>query len=133
MIKFIRNIPWKDVIVAVLLGAIVIGACVGIGSALTNKTKSVSSLAFSRGEIDKNGLFEESKISICTKDLIECAGLKIEPSFEASGTYQVFYYDSNKLFVGTSDKYDTADGGFYEKGDNFAFAKYGCNQNANIF
>ncbi len=124
MIRFIRNIPWKDILVIVLLGALCLGAVVGVTAAVTNKTKTVSSLKFERGAIDSSGAFIESDTSIYTADYIDCQGLHIEPDFDATGTYQVFYYDANKQFAGATDVMNTAENPVYDKGDTFAFAKY---------
>ena len=124
MINFIRNIPWKEVGIIILLGALALGAIVGIGAAVTNKTKTVSSLEFARGEVDENGVYVKSETSIYTKNLIECQGLEITPDFEATGTYQVFYYDTNKLFLGTSGELNASSGGTYKKRQDFPYAKY---------
>ncbi len=124
MIKFIRNIPWKEVGIIILLAALALGAIVGIGAALTNKTKTVSDFVFAKGELDGDGHYVESVRSICTKELIECQGLKIEPDFDATGTYQVFYYGSDKQFIGATEKFVTAETPIYEKGNTFAMAKY---------
>lgn len=124
MIKFLKRIPWKDVLVTVLVVALGVGAVVGVGTALTAKTKTVSPLVFARGAIDSTGAFVKSDTSIYTEDYIECQGLKIEADFDATGTYQVFYYDSNKKFAGATDVYDTSTSPVYDKGNTFAFAKY---------
>jgi len=124
MIKFIRNIPWKEVGIIILLGALALGAIVGIGAAVTTKTKTVSSLEFARGEVDENGVYVKSETSIYTKNLVECQGLEITPDFEATGTYQVFYYDTNKLFLGASPVLNASTGGTYKKGQDFPYAKY---------
>ena len=124
MIKFLKRIPWKDILVTVLVVALAAGALLGVGTALTNKTKKVSPLVFERGALDANGLHVESKTSIYTKDLIECQGLEIEPDFEVSGTYQVFYYDTNKQFLGASALQDSQTDGVYTKGMEYPLAKY---------
>ena len=124
MIKFLKRIPWKDILVTVLVVALAAGALLGVGTALTNKTKKVSPLVFERGALDENGLHVESKTSIYTKDLIECQGLEIEPDFEVSGTYQVFYYDTNKQFLGASALMDSQTDGVYNKGREYPLAKY---------
>ena len=124
MINFIRNIPWKEILIIGLLAALGIGAVVGIGAALTAKTETVSAFAFAKGELDSNGHYVESDRSICTKELIECQGLKIEPDFDATGTYQVFYYGSDKQFIGATEKLVTAETPVYDKGNTFVGAKY---------
>lgn len=124
MIKFLKRIPWKDVLVTILVVALGVGAVVGVGAAITNKQKTVSPLVFERGALDENGLHVESKTSIYTKDLIECQGLEITPDFEASGTYQVFYYDTNKIFIGATSVMDAHSVATYKKGADFPYAAY---------
>ena len=124
MIKFIRNIPWKEILVIGLLAALGIGAVVGIGAALTAKTESVSAFKFERGAIDEDGLFIKSERSIYTKNYIECQGLEITPDFEATGTYQVFYYDTNKVLLGATPVMDARSSSPYKKGSDFHYAKY---------
>ena len=124
MIKFIRNIPWKEVLVIALLAALGIGAIVGISAAVTEKQKTVSSLVFERGDIDDDGLFIKSDRSIYTKNYIECQGLEITPDFEATGTYQVFYYDTNKVLLGATPVMDARSTSPYKKGSDYYYAKY---------
>ena len=76
-----------SVFVAVL---VIVGAIAGVVALTTRKTKSLSSAMFAIGGIDDDGIFAESKVSIYTKEMFECAGLVIEPDYEASGTYRVF-------------------------------------------
>ena len=103
--------------------ALLIASVAGLSSLLDRDTKTISPFAFSLGALDKRGEYVETNKSIYTKELIECQGLKIEPDFEASGTFQVYYYDEMKNFVGTSGAIDAKDGD-YEKGDTFKYAKY---------
>ena len=126
MIKFLKRIPWKDVLVTVLVVALGVGAVVGVGAAITNKQKTVSPLVFERGAIDENGQYVKSTQSIYTKDYIECQGLEITPDFEATGTYQVFYYDVNRIFIGATPVMDASNSVTYKKGVDFPYAKYAC-------
>lgn len=124
MKRFFRNIPWRNVLIITLVAVLGIGAVAGISAIAKEEKKTISSTVFSRGAIDQNGFYVESDNSIYTKDLIECQGLEIEPDFEASGHYQVFYYNSNKSFIGATQFLDCQSNGVYVKGENFAFAKY---------
>lgn len=124
MIKFLKRIPWKDVLVTVLVVALGVGAVVGVGAAITNKQKTVSPFVFERGAIDEHGQHIKSTQSIYTKDYIECQGLEITPDFEASGTYQVFYYDTNKIFLGATSVMDAHSTVTYKKGTDFPYAAY---------
>ena len=113
----------KSIISGILLVTIIAGVLALAGSILGKDTKTISSTAFSVGAIDDSGNFEKSDVSIYTKDMFECQGLSIEPDFEATGTYKVFYYDSNKNFIGATDELNAEDG-VYTKGNSFPFAKY---------
>lgn len=124
MKRFFRNIPWKNVLIIALVVVLGVGAVAGIASIAKNETKTISSTVFKRGAIDLNGNYVESKTSIYTKDLIECQGLEIVPDFEATGNYQVFFYDVNKLFIGSTEIIDAHNGGVYTKGEDFPYAKY---------
>ena len=100
----------KSIISGILLVAIIAGVLALAGSLLGKETKTISSTEFSVGGINAQGNYVESKTSIYTKDMFECQGLSIEPDFEATGTYQVFYYDSNKNFIGATDELNAEDG-----------------------
>ena len=124
MRRFFRNIPWKNVLIIALVAILGIGAIVAVTSIAKNDTKTISATEFKRGAIDSNGFYVESDTSIYTKDLIECQGLEIAPDFEATGSYQVFYYDTNKIFLGKTALLNCQSDGVYTRGENFAFAKY---------
>lgn len=124
MKRFFRNIPWRNVLIITLVAVLGIGAIAGISTIAKNDKKTISSVAFKRGALNDLGFYVESDQSIYTKDLIECQGLEIEPDFETLGTYQVFYYDCNKLFMGKTDKINSQTDGVYVKGDSFGFAQY---------
>ena len=113
----------KSIISGILLVAIIAGVLALAGSLLGKETKTISSTEFSVGGINAQGNYVESKTSIYTKDMFECQGLTIEPDFEATGTYKVFYYDSNKNFIGATNDLNAEDG-VYTKGDKFVVAQY---------
>lgn len=119
-----NKIKWDQVISAALVIVVLVGCVAGLATIFNSKTTDVSTFTFKKGALDKNGFYIESDTSIYTKDLIECQGLVIEPDFEANGDYQVFYYGSNKAFVGCTDKMDAHTDGIYEKGDTYSYAKY---------
>lgn len=124
MRRFFRNIPWRNVLIITLTVVLGIGAIAGIASIAKKDTKTISATYFKRGAIDSNGFYIESDTSIYTKDLIECQGLKIEADFEATGSYQVFYYDNNKQFIAATEVLDCQSNVLYSKGETYAFAKY---------
>lgn len=123
MKKKFKKIKWKRVLSAALALLLVAGAIAGIAVIAGKKTKTISSFAFGRGAIDAEGNHIETDQCIYTEDLFECQGLTIVPDYEASGTYQVFYYSSNEKFMGSTEKIDANDG-MYEKGETFFDAKY---------
>ena len=123
MKRFKRKLNWRGILSIVLVGALLVGSITGLAFIFGKKTKTLSSFAFDRGSINKNGVFEASKLSIYTKEMFECQGLTITPDFEADSTYQVFYYDDMKNFIGATDIM-SADDPAYEKGSTFPFAKY---------
>ena len=125
MAKFKFNrINWKNILIIFLTLVLGIGAIAGVSSLVKNEKTTLSSLEFKRGALNDLGFYIESDQSIYTKDLIECQGLEIEPDFETLGEYQVYYYDSNKQFLGKTDKIDSQTDGVYVKGNDFVVAKY---------
>ena len=123
MAKFRRKIKWKSLISAGLALLLCVGAIVGVTSISGKDTNTVSAMSFKVGAIGENGGYVKSETSIYTKDMFECQGLTIEPDFEATGTYQVFFYGEDKAFIGATDVMD-ASVDTYVKGDEFPGAKY---------
>ena len=84
----------------VLCGALIIGALGSVVAFAKNDTKPVSSLKFSRGTINsETGIYEESNKSIYTEKPILAKGLRIEPDFESTVTYDVYYYDKDDVLL----------------------------------
>ena len=120
----VRKGSIKSILLAVLVGALILGSVSGIVAFFNRDTTSVSTLlTFDVGGLDAGGIHTNSTTSIYTKDLIECQGLVIEPDFEAKGTFQVFYYDQAKKFLGSTDVMSAHDG-IYKKGSDHPLAKY---------
>lgn len=113
----------KNLISGVLVVALLIGSVVGLTAIFNKETKKIGASAFAVGSVDENGNYVESKTSIYTKDLLECQGLTIEPDFEASGTYQVYYYSADKQFMGATGIFDVDDG-VYTDDSTYSLAKY---------
>ena len=111
-----KKIKWKNIISTVLVGVLLVGAIAGLSSIFGKDTITIRSTAFSVGAIDSNGNYEKSDLSIYTDNLFECDGLTIEPDFKATGTFEVFYYNSEKEFVVSSGSMDAVDG-VYEISD----------------
>lgn len=123
MSRFNRKINWKSILSFVLVGVLLVGAVAGLGSVFGKDTKTISSMAFSVGGINEQGNYVDSETSIYTKDMFECQGLSIEPDFEATGSFKVFYYSENKNFIAATETLNAVDG-VYSKGNTFASAKY---------
>ena len=113
-----------DKIISIILVFVLAITTFGVASSLlSKKTKTVSNLEFKVGAVNEQGEYVNSTKSIYTENLIECQGLSIEPDFEATGTFQVFYYSDSKAFIGKTDSLN-ASSGVYNKGDSFVAAKY---------
>lgn len=122
----VRKGSIKSILLAVLVGALILGSVSGIVAIFNRDTTTVSTfLSFDLGSLDENGIFVKSRTSIYSKDLIECKGLTIEPDFEAKGSFQVFYYDAAKNFLSSTEQLQAEDG-IYEMEDDLdlALAKY---------
>lgn len=110
----------SSLISAILVIALVIGA-VGVFTSLGGKdTRTISSFAFSKGEIDSSGKVKDSNTAIYTTDMFACQGLTIEVDFETSLKYAVYYYRQDGSFIGKTDLLNS----LYEKGEDFTSAKY---------
>ena len=123
MAKFRRKLNLKSLLTAGLALLLCVGAIVGISSMTAKETTSISALDFKVGAIGENGNYVKSETSIYTKDMFECQGLTIEPDFEATGTYQVFYYGEDKAFLAATEVMNASEGA-YVKGDEYPEAKY---------
>ena len=107
---FGKRIRWKKVLtvgVSLLLVAAAIG---GVVALFGKDTTTVSPLEFKRGNIGVDGKSVTSETSIYTKDAFPCQGLRIVPDFEATGTFDVYYYDVNDRLLnvvkGKSEVYE---------------------------
>ena len=110
----------SSLISAILVIALVIGA-VGIFTSLSGKdTRTISSFAFSKGEIDSSGKVKNSNTAIYTTDMFACQGLTIEVDFETSLNYSVYYYRQDGSFIGKTELLNSS----YEKGEDYVNAKY---------
>lgn len=112
-----------SIISGIVLVALVAGVLALAVSLLGKDTKSIGAGKFDVGAINAEGVYVKNDQSIYTKDLIECQGLSIEPDFEATGTYQVFYYGEDKNFIGSTEVMNAEDG-VYSKFSTFGAAKY---------
>ena len=123
MARYRKKFKWKNVLSGALCVLLLAGAVMGIASLTGKDTKTIRSTAFSVGAINAEGNYVKSDLSIYTKDMFECQGLSVEPDFEATGTYQVFYYDADKAFLGATEVLNAEDG-VYNCGDAYFTAQY---------
>jgi hypothetical protein len=118
-----KRLNWKAILSGIILVAVVAGV-IGLVVALTgSETTKIGSSNFAVGAVNDDGVYEKSNTSVYTKNVIPCQGLTIDPDFEATGTYQVFYYGENKNFIGATSVINSEDG-IYKKGNTFPTAKY---------
>ena len=97
-----RGTSAKSVLATIVIVALALAALVGINNVVTSETKTITP-TFTIGAIDATGNYVESTTSIYTKELIEVEGLVTELAYDANVTYQVFFYDEDKLFVSATD------------------------------
>ncbi len=100
----------KDLISKIVSVALVVVTVVGIGALIGH---FVSNKADDNGRVEINpsyevggltsyGKYKETKESIYTKEAFKCDGLNIEPQFDSTITYQVFFYDNLGNFVSST-------------------------------
>ena len=95
---------WKNILAIGMTVVLGIGAIFGI-TRLADKAKDTHkeiSPVYAVGGLATDGKYVETKESIYTKDAFECQGLKITPDFESVVSYEVFFYNPNGQYVGTS-------------------------------
>lgn len=100
----------KDLITKIVSVALVVATVVGIGALIghfvSNKAdedgRVVINPSYEIGGLTAYGKYEETKESIYTKEAFKCDGLIIEPEFDSTITYQVFFYDGLGNFVDSS-------------------------------
>ena len=86
---------------------LVFGAVFALVGAFKNDTRSISSLKYTVGGIGDNGEYVKDDQSIYTKDMFECYGLTVEPTFEFDGTYKIFFYNMDKDFLSATAELST--------------------------
>ena len=102
MVTFLKK--YLPIILSVLLLA---GVGFGIYKLTTIETKTVLPTVFTRGGVDsETGELVENKQKLVTRDLLECKGLQIEPSFDMKLQYQIFWYNQDKIYFDNSGPFD---------------------------
>lgn len=113
----------KSIISIAVAIIVVITLAAFAGMLIAKDTREITFSDFKVGGIDERGYYINTETSIYTPSLIKCQGLSIEPKFETSGSFRVFYYGTNKSFIGCTESMK-AENGVYTKGDAFANARY---------
>ena len=99
MAKFrIRKRTLKRLISAVLVTVLVASLGGALISVLSKDTKTIHP-TFSVGGLDENGYYVEDNSTIYTKKAFECSGLRVQPDFESSVTYDIYLYDGSEKFI----------------------------------
>ena len=62
--------------------------------------------SFEVGGLTDYGKYEDTKLSIYTKESFECIGLQISLEFDSNVNYQVFFYDETDNFISSSIVYE---------------------------
>lgn len=91
--RYKRKISAKKIIGIVLVGALIVGILSSF-AVFANDSKPADAI-FKVGGLDENGEYLECDTSIYTEKAFDCYGLRIEPEFESTVTYDVYYYNQN--------------------------------------
>lgn len=100
----------KDLITKIMSVILVIATIVGIGALVSHFVSNKAdedgrvevNLSYEIGGLTAYGKYAETKESIYTKEAFKCDGLYIEPEFDATITYQVFFYDGLGNFISST-------------------------------
>ena len=104
-----RKISVKKIIGIVLVGALLVGILSSF-AVFANDTKSAGAI-FKVGGLDETtGKYVETDKSIYTERAIDAYGLRVEPDFESTVTYDIYFYDGTdnllKVVKGLKNVYD---------------------------
>ena len=110
MAKYKKKNKTKTIVSVIVTVALLLLLGAGVASFSKSDTKTIGATAFSVGVLDENGKFIDDDQAIYTKEAFECIGLRIEPDFDSSVTYDVYYYDYNEKLIevksGLTEIYD---------------------------
>lgn len=95
-----KRFSFKKVVSIVVAVALLGAAIFGLSALFGKQTTTISSTAFKVGNLDgATGQYLSDDTAIYTSDAFACQGLRIQPDFEAGGTFDVYYYDSNERLL----------------------------------
>lgn len=110
MAKFRIKTRWWEVLAGILVVVTIFGVVMGIASiSKKDKTQSITSSSFVIGGLNDKGQFVETDRTLVS-DFFACQGLRIEPGAYATGTYRIFYYSEDKIFLGATESFSSVDG-----------------------
>ena len=95
----------KKIVAGIVAAVVAIAALAGIIALFRPNTKDEKikiNPAFSVGALDENGAYEQSDSTLYTKDAFDAEGLETKVAFDATISYQLFYYDENVDFISAS-------------------------------
>lgn len=95
----------KKIVAGIVAAVVAIAALAGIIALFRPNTKDEKikiNPAFSVGALDESGAYEKSESTLYTKDAFAAEGLETKVDFDATISYQLFYYDENVEFLSAS-------------------------------
>lgn len=103
----------KQTLKTILLGALGIGAIVGVASGINTlvekkdtELKTIYPVFEVGGLNEADGKYEKSDKTLYTKKAFECQGLEIKLDFDNTIKYQVFFYESDGDYLGSTEVFD---------------------------
>ena len=105
-----RKRSWKNILSIGLAVLVLFGAVGAVASFATNDNKPAGAV-FKVGGLDPvTGKYVKTDKTIYTENAIDAYGLRVEPDFESTVTYDIYYYDNeDKLLTvvdGQTEIYD---------------------------
>ena len=86
---------WKKILSTALACLVLVGAVGAVAAFATNDSKPAGAV-FKVGGLDPvTGKYVKTDKSIYTEKAFECIGLRIEPDFDSTVKYDVYYYDAD--------------------------------------
>ena len=85
---------WKNILSIALAALVLFGAVGAVAAFATNDSKPAGAV-FKVGGLDPvTGKYVKTDKTIYTEEAIDAYGLRIEPDFESTVTYDIYYYDN---------------------------------------
>lgn len=96
----------KKIVAGIVAGVLAIAALAGIIALFRPNTKDETieiNPKFTTGALSATtGKYTETEASLYTKDVFDATGLQVEVDFDATVSYQLFYYDEDGAFLAAS-------------------------------